>query len=51
MIKDFTVIRWAGTDCILVTERETQRVLCLLKEYEVRELIDEWKSSNKEKKQ
>jgi hypothetical protein len=42
MIKDFTKIKFAGGDCILITDRESQEAICVLKGYEVRQLFKEW---------
>ena len=38
---DFTKIRWAGTDCILITARGTRQSMILTK-YEIEELVKEF---------
>jgi len=42
MIRDFTKIRWAGGDCILITIRETRQAI-ILTEYEIEQLNKEFK--------
>jgi hypothetical protein len=37
---DFTKIKWAGTDCILITARHTRQTIILTK-YEIKEMIKE----------
>ena len=34
---DFTKIKWAGSNCILITARETRQAI-ILTEYEIKEL-------------
>ncbi len=44
MTTDFTKIKWAGSDCILVTIREHSREpVLILDSYEIEQLIKEWK--------
>lgn len=45
---DFTKIRWAGGDCILITARDTRQAIILTR-YEIECLIKEY-SSNTNKK-
>ena len=41
---DFTKINWAGSDCILITEREHSREpILILLEDDIRRLNKEWK--------
>jgi len=43
---DFTKIRWAGSDCILVTIREHCREpLLILDKRDIKKLNEEWESS------
>jgi hypothetical protein len=37
---DFTKIKWAGLDCILITARDTRQAIILTK-YEIKEMIKE----------
>ncbi|GAF84098.1 unnamed protein product [marine sediment metagenome] len=40
---DFTKIRWAGSDCILITEREHAREpILILDGNDIKKLNDEW---------
>lgn len=41
-MNDSTKIIWCGEECILITDRKTQKPLVLLRKYEVKELIEEW---------
>ena len=44
----FTKIRWAGGDCILVTDNEHPREpLLILDENDIRKLNEEWKYKRK----
>lgn len=45
---DFTKIRWAGGDCILITARDTRQAIILTK-YEIECLIKEYSSNTKKK--
>lgn len=38
---DFTKIRWAGSNCILVTARDTRQAI-ILTEYEIKKLLKEF---------
>ena len=39
---DFTKIRWAGYDCILITARDTRQSVILTK-YEIKQLNEKFK--------
>jgi hypothetical protein len=41
-IKDFTKIKFAGNDAILITDRDNQETICILKDYEIDKLNEEW---------
>ena len=44
---DFTKIRWAGEDCILITEREHAREpLLILDANDIKRLIKEWEEQS-----
>lgn len=47
MILDFTKIRWAGGNCILITIRETRQAI-ILTEYEIESMLKVF--NQKEKK-
>ena len=44
---DFTKIKWAGDNCVLITARDTRQAI-ILTEYEIRQLNEELKKGDEE---
>ena len=48
MSLDFTNIKWAGDDCILITEREHAREpILILDSGDIKRLIETWKEKKR----